>query len=313
MSARSIRALLRLYPRGWRERYGEELAAAIVQAGSEGASGIHLGLDVAAAGVAERLRSAGLIGDGLDREGRARGGLLLVLAAWVLFAVGGIGVEKASEHWAGAVGASVRDLPRAAFETFFVAAALTSLGVLAGVALTAASLRGFIRAGGLPAIRRPLSVAVVLTVAAGVALVPLALWAHRLTNAQRNGHDAAYTAGFLGWVAVFLAGLAAWTVAALVTARRLELGRRLLELESGLAVAVSGSMVLMTAATCVWWGAVARSAPWFLAGTRAGSGGTVAPANLVLPALLMLVASVLGVAGAARARRNLRAAAGVEL
>jgi hypothetical protein len=40
------------------------------------------------------------------------------------------------------------------------------------------------------------------------------------------------------------------------------------------ALGVTIAMVAMTAATAVWWVALADSAPWFLAGGTAGAGGS---------------------------------------
>ena len=76
----TIRLLMCLYPRAWRARYAEELEALIVASSGGGRVPWQIGLDVAVAGVHERLRAAGMSGVG-EPEERVRGGSLVVLCA----------------------------------------------------------------------------------------------------------------------------------------------------------------------------------------------------------------------------------------
>lgn len=306
MSGISLQALLRFYPRAWRARYGDELAALIMQSSGSRRPPWRVSSDIVLAGCRERLRAAGIAGDGLTPHDRAQSGVMLVLWAWVLFVLGGIGVAKVSEHWQAAVALSSRGLPAAAFDALVIAAAIGSLLVLSGIALTCLNLRRFLSAGGWTKVRRPVIRAAILTVLLVVATILLADWAHHLTNLQRNGHDNAYTGVFVLWILLFVACLFSWATATAVTARQIGIRERLLAVETSLAVAVSVAMTVMTVATAVWWGAVAQSAPWFFAGTRPGSVGTVLPLNLVIPACLMVIATALGTGGAARAIRNVR-------
>jgi len=80
--------------------------------------------------------------------------------------------------------------------------------------------------------------------AAAVATVGLVAWAPTLTARQRAGHSLGYAAGLLGWSALVAACLAAWTVAA---------------------------------------AAIARSAPWLLAGRPVGHPGPTLAPQLGLP------------------------------
>jgi hypothetical protein len=152
-------------------------------------------------------------------------------------------------------------------------------------------------------VRRQLLTAGALTVAAVPASVGVIVWAGRLTEAQRDGHDGAYSLAVSLWVLLLTGCLAAWTVAGVALARRLELSSRVLRLEALLAAGVAVTMLSMTAATAVWWAALARSAPWFLAGAPAGSTASPLAPQLLAATILMLLATMLAVAGATRAVR----------
>jgi len=299
VSARVLRLLLWLYPPAWRARYGEELDELVGSARAEQGTA-RIALDLVVAAGRERLRSAGLIGDGITTADRERGGVLLVLAAWSLFVLGGIGVEKASEQWQAAVTGAGRALPAHAFDLLVGAAVGGCLLTLAGITLALGSLRTFLRHGGWRRIRVPILRASALTLATGVALIPLMLWAQRLNVAQRNGHDTTYAVAIALFAALFALCLGAWTLAAVTTARQLDLTPQTLAAEKMLAAGVTAAMCVMTGATAVWWGALASRAPWFFTGTRPGSAGSVLPLNLVVPVVLMLLATVLGALGTRR-------------
>jgi hypothetical protein len=115
-----------------------------------------------------------------------------------------------------------------------------------------------------------------------------------LTSHQRNGHDVAYGVAVVLYALLLLACLAAWTAAAVAVARRLHLASGVLRAEAWLAAGATLAMGAMTAATAVWWGALARSAPAFAGGL---------PPALLGGAVLMACATALAVAGSARAVR----------
>src|SRR5204863_5952572 len=106
-----------------------------------------------------------LAGGGTPAE-RMRGGTLLVLCAWGLFVIAGIGVQKFSEHWQAVTPSGSRALPTAAFDVLVAGAAIASALIVAGVAATLPSLTRFLRTGGW---RRARS----LNVAAGLTLVAI--------------------------------------------------------------------------------------------------------------------------------------------
>lgn len=297
--------LLRVYPAAWRARYGVELAALLEDLDGAARMSWRVKLDVVRGGIVERMRA--LFAGGRSPRERARRGSVLVLYAWMLFVLGGFGVQKASEHWQTVTPAGQRTLPAAAFDALVVTAVVGSILVALGVAAALPGLVRLLRRGAWPAIRLPILVACGLTVATGAATVGLAAWAHSLAPAARNGHDALYTGAFGGWVLLVAACLFAWAAAAAATVRHLGPSARLLRFEARLAAAASVAMVVMTLAAGLWWGGVARAAPWFFEGHPAGAGGSALVANVIAPVALMVCATVLALTGATRALRALPA------
>jgi hypothetical protein len=295
--ARTHRLLLRTYPPAWRARYGEELAALMSDTSGQGRVPWRTWLDVALAGTRERLRAAGVAGDALPPSARSRAGSILVLCAWALFVVGGLAVQRVSEHWQAATPAGDRAVPSAAFTALTVAAAIGTALMLAGAACALPALTAFLRSGGWTALCPRCLRAAWLTAAGAAATTGLVVWAHRLTPSARNGHDTAYAVAFAAWGALMVACLAAWTLAAVTAAQRIDLPRPALGRIAWLAAGVSATMAAMTVATAVWWSQLPAADP------AAGA------SPLMLCALLvMLTATALGIAGARRALTALPAA-----
>jgi hypothetical protein len=288
--------LLAFYPREWRERYGQELLALIEAEAESGRVSLRMKFDVIGAGLAQRLRSSGLRGDELPPEARVRAGLLLVLCSWSAFVVAGVGLQKSSEHWQAATPLSGQALPRAAFDTILLAAAIGSTAIVVGVLLVARPLIALVRSGGWQKIRQPLVRAVSATGLTAAALVAIVIWAHHLSSTQRNGGDVLYSAAFLGLAACGLFTIAAWTGAAVTTARHLPLPSKALRRETWLAALVTMTMATITVATTIWWTAVA--------GTSSNFFGTGFPWTMLALTLTMLGAAGLGLAGTLRAIRT---------
>ena len=282
--------LLRWYPPAWRERYGDELIALMEdEMGDQGPS-VTSKLSIARAGLRERCHEVGLVGDQLPPAERIWAGSLLVLCAWTVFVLAGASFSKTSEHFAQAVPLGSRTMPQDAFD---VVAALGVAGLalvgLGAVAVVPAFVR-FLRGGGWPAIRGHILGAIALTAVMSGSLVPLASWAHHLTEVQRNGGDGIYSAAITVWALLVAVTLAQWTAAGVAAARRIELSQSLVSLEAVCAVALAGVMVVITVATGLWWGAMANSAPWFLSGTAAGTRPSPFTSQLVVTMTMMLAA-----------------------
>jgi hypothetical protein len=137
-----------------------------------------------------------------------------------------------------------------------------------------------------------------------MASVGLIAWAHALTSAQRNGSDWPYTLAFVLWAVLIVATLGVWTITAVVVVRRLALTRSVLAIEALIAGALTAAMVAMTAATAIWWTAIATDAPWFLHGSAPGSAGSAFEPRLALTMALMVSAVIAAIYGTVRAARS---------
>ncbi|MGH2857302.1 MAG: hypothetical protein ACRDMJ_07430 [Solirubrobacteraceae bacterium] len=290
---RSAQRLLRCYPASWRARYGEELVALIADMSDGHRLSWRLRADVAGAGAREWLLGRG-VGD--PRAGGRR-----VLWAWAIFILAGAILAKTSEHWQQALPAAGHPIASVAFAVLQVVAILTAVLVLAGIALAIPSAIAFLRAGGWPQIRRWVLAAAVLTTLLVAATIGLAHWAHTLTPQARAGHDLPYAAAFLAWAALVATSLLCWTRAATVTADRLHLSPRTLLLHARLAPAIAVAMAVMTAATIIWWTAIALVSPGALTGPPTAPHASALVPALVAAAVLMTLATGLAATGARRA------------
>jgi len=299
--------LLRWYPRTWRDRYGDELVALMEDELGEQPPTLRFKVSVARAGLRERAHGTGLIGDQHSPTERTRAGTLLVLCSWTAFVVAGISFSKASEHFAQAVPAASRSLPQDAFIVVAICGLLGSALVVLGGMAALPTFVSFLRDGGWPALRGHVLRACLLTVVTGVALIPLGAWAHHLNQHQRNGGDGIYSAAIAAWAVLVAATLAQWTAAAVAAGRRIDVGHRVLRLEAGLAVAVTGAMFAITTATALWWATIAQRAPWFLQGTATGSNSSPFDPQLVFTLALMSAAALTAGYGVARITRSARA------
>ena len=275
--------LLRAYPPDWRERYGEELASLIDSGSGGGRVSLRVALDVIRAGLAQRLHSSGLLGDDVPPEQRLRAGLLLVLSAWAVFVVAGLGFAKTAEQWQAVTPRPDQGVPATAYDFVLLAAELGTLAVLLGIVLTARPVAAFLRAGGWHVIHRPVLRAFAATGLTALVLLGVVSWAHGLTNEQRNGGDLLYGGAVVVLALCCIASIGLWTRAAVVTAKELALSGPALRLETFLATAATVSMAAMTVSSTIWWASVSSpsSARMFgltflmVAATSGATAGTV--------------------------------------
>jgi hypothetical protein len=264
MSAhRTTRRLVRLYPRAWRERYGNELEALILESSAGRRVTWRTRADVTLSAAREHAHR--LTPSGSPAPERSRAGMMLALWAWMLFVCSGATVQKVSEHWQGSVPSSRRDLPSAAFDALLASASAGGILVLAGLAALLPSAWSLLRTAHGREIRAPLvrsAAATLLALAAGVAIT---VWARHLTTSQRDGHDVAYAAAFAAFALLVALCLATWAATAGALVRQLEISARVLHAEAALACALAGAMFAATTATLLWWSSAASAAPAFLA------------------------------------------------
>jgi hypothetical protein len=306
---RNHERLLRWYPPNWRARYGEGFEALL-----EDTYGQHIAwrarVSIARAGLSERARETGLVGNPTSSNDRLRSGSQLVLCGWSLFMVAGAIFAKFTEHWGVATPLAHRTLASISDAAVrWAGSGGMVLVSLAGLSIIPA-MRRLLRQGGWSHVQR--------SVVRGIAVVSLALlltgavgvWARFLNHQQRNGGSVAYEVVVLLCALALVAAIVAATSTAITVTRQLDLSRRALLSLSTTALAVTVLMAIVTAGTVTWWASEAANAPRFL---RNGIGSGLIPTSSLLPpalvvgVLLMILGLVSALSGVRRVTKGFRA------
>lgn len=302
----TTQSMLRWYPARWRARYGDEFIAMIEDDLGGRPPTTRYRLSIARSGLNEQLRDTGLVGNSVSLPERARGGALTVLCAFALFIIPGVAFAKISEHWDQSIHRGPRHLPAVSFNLLASLAGACGLAVVLSALALLPIFVQFLRAGGWPTIRRRVGWALIATSATAAVGGGLAVWASRLTSHQRNAGFGWYQFVFVIAAILFAVTVATWATAAVAATRRLNIGSGQLKVVGILAVAVAVCMPVMTVAAAVWWGSMATTAPWFLAGTPVGSTSSPLSTNLLVVLVVMTIASGAGVLGLLRVIRSWR-------
>jgi hypothetical protein len=291
--------LVRLYPRAWRERYGEEFVAMLEQSPLS----IRDLFDVALGAVDAWMRPQVVHERRLVMVSRMRGSVLAVLWAWVGLVVAGVGFRKMTEY---------DDFVRAARDSALVGVAFDAVVIWAVVALAA------VTAGCAPVAFAALRKAL----AEGRKDVPLLLCLPLLFGAGFLGYTlilvkviypalgriavqgTVNVAFFLSLVGAFsLAALAsAWAVTAAV--RRVEVGGRTLRFALYPAAVAAAAMVVVLVGTTVWGVTLMAEAPALFSGDE-GILATPTYANWLVIVAVMTVSTAIAVIASIRGLRAL--------
>jgi MFS family permease len=300
------RSMLRWYPARWRNRYGDEFTAMIEDDLGGRPPRLRYRWAIARSGLNEQLREAGVMGNSVSPPERVRGGALTVLCAFALFVIPGVGFAKISEHWDQSIHRGSRHLPAVSFNTLGSIAVACGVAVLVAVLALLPTFVQFVRAGGWPTIRRRVGWAVATTLVTALAGGGLIVWARHLTNHQRNSGFGWYQLMFVIVAILFAVTVATWSAVAVATTRRVKISLAQLRLVGVLAILVAVCMPIMTAAAALWWGSMATTAPWFLAGTAMGSSPSPLAPDLLGVLIVMMIASGAGLLGLLRVIRSWR-------
>jgi len=304
MTAGGYEHLLRWYPSAWRERYGDEMAA-LLEDTYAAASEVPLRqrASLAWSGLAERSRSAGIVGWSPSPDLRLRGGSLLVLCGWVFYVVAGAIFAKSADHWSSGSPSAGHWVATGGFNVVGAAAGGGTLVVVLAALVVLPAFVRFVRSGRWREVSRPVLVALGSGAASALLFVILVAWAHSLSGHERNGGLPIYGWFFVVVSLVFFAALACGTVAAIAVARRLELSHRTLHALGLMAVALVGVMALTIVSLVAWWASEAVHAPGFLAqviGNGMPFQSSVVPPTLLVSGVLMVFGLALGLAGLVR-------------
>lgn len=286
------------YPRTWRERYGDEMAALLEDHATNGRLPLRHKLSVVSGGLAERWHTdAGPVATALQRSGAVQ-----VLCAWTAFAIGGINFAKFSEHWQSTVNPAHRNVASASYVVVQGGALLATVLIVVGAMIVVPSFLRYVRREGWRELLARIRIPAALSVASGLSLLGIVLWAHTLSVAQRNGGDGVYSLAVSVFSLLAVVCLTSWTVVVARFVFQLDLSAAVVRGEAVLAALLTGLMAVMAAAVVVWWAAMATHAPGFFPsgeGSYASSGSAIAPA-MILTIVVMGSALVLALGGVFR-------------
>jgi hypothetical protein len=301
--------LLRWYPPSWRSRYGEGFAALLDDTYAQDISR-RVRTSIARAGLIERARVTGLVGEAANSNDRLLSGSHLVLCGWALFIVAGAMFAKFTEQWGVAIHRTHRTLPSIGDSAVHWAGAVGMALVLAAGLFVFPALTRLLRVGGWSRIRRSLMKSVSVLAVALILTAAMALWAHLLNNGQRNGGSVVYEVAFLLYSLALVTVIGTVTSTVISITRQLVLSRRSLVILSTTALAVTLLMTIVIAGTLTWWASEAVYAPQFLRHSI-GSGlfltSSSFPPTLLLLVLLMILGLVTALSGVKRVVRGYRA------
>ncbi len=295
------RNLLHWFPSAWRVRYGEELVALMEDTYGGERIPLREQVSIARVGLTRRLLGSGA---GAPPDEKVSSGSLLVLAGWACLVVAGCGYAKFAEHWEGAVPAHDLALPTAGFDAVQTAATVGAIVVALATLLAVPSFLRLLRAGGWPAVRRPVVRAIVATAVAISSTAVVIAWSHHVGVAV---HPGGWRVGVIGtfWILSMLSALACGTAAVFAVVPRLTLPRGVLVAVGALALVLGLAMVAVVTGTVLWWVALATDTPSFFAG-RSGLFDTPAPPTVVGGGLVMAAGLALGMYGSVRVVRSMR-------
>jgi hypothetical protein len=235
-----------------------------------------------------------------------RSGSLLVLCGWALFVIAGSAFAKMTEHWVGSTPQGDRALPTNAYDAVRVAASVGLVIVIVAAAIALPAVSRFILDGGWAKVRRPVGRALIISTTTALLTIGMIVWVHHVGPAQHNGGWGTHLVGSF-WALLVIASIGSCTLAVAAVARRLRFSEPLLRLEGLLAVLLTLAMITIMAGALVWSVSIANHAPLLLSGSGSGLFGVPGPPAEIITGLLMLAGLILGVGGAGRVARSIRA------
>jgi hypothetical protein len=300
------RRMVRLYPRTWRDRYGEEFLAML----EESPASVRDFLDVAFGALDAWLRPQVASERRLVMVERMRGSVLLVLWAWAFLVVAGVGFRKMTEY---------EDFVRAARDNAAVGVAFYAVVIGAVLALAAVVV------GGTPVAFAALWKALAegrkgvpllfcvpllsLTGFVGYALVLVRVVYPALGHIAV--HDPVNVALFLSLVGAFLLAALASTWAVSAAVRCSEVGRRPLRFALYSATVAAFAMAVVLLGTAVWGLALRAQAPALYAGND-GLLSTPTYATWLAIVVVMAASTAVALGATVRGLRALRPENSVE-
>ena len=311
----------RWYPKGWRERYGDEFVARLEETYAGERVPLRATLSIVRAGTYERACELGVVGNSVDDDRALTGSALAVLMSWTVFVVAGLVFAKYVEHWQWVTPANEHTLPTVAYDAVATAAIVGAVIALSAALVTLPALIRLVRHQGWRTVATPFRRSIVAGLCALVFTTALVVTAHQMRGSRAASFWPDRVVFLLWFVVVVVAIFIGGASAAAVT-RRVELTTRTTQTLGCLALAMNVVLLAIFAGVLTWWGAVAANAPWYFSSkilnapassspnsfTVVGSMSHAEPVLLIVMSLAMLISLLVALHGAARITTRLRRA-----
>jgi hypothetical protein len=275
---RQARRLMRVYPKSWRERYGDEFAELLISEIEEEPSSWRRTTNVVVTGCLTRLVPTGLAGQGLQPAEQARASVVSLgcaLAAFLAFGIAMWSQLTIGWQWSrpDTVGTTTAMVAMSAAMVIFC-----TLGLLAALPIAWAVLMRFVQRQGRSLLRPTLVFVAGVTLLivgarhfgngwpgtgghpwADQGMVPGGMaaftWASTLSVSSYWIHPGAlssFPTVELVWMAISPIAIVGVVLGAATTVRRLELRPRVLRYESRLGSLASFAMIAFLTGCCFW-------------------------------------------------------------
>ncbi len=297
-----VRVVLRLYPRRWRDRYGEEFASLLTEMTGAAPWPARAGLigNAISGALDARLNPPG----GSTMPDRIRRSLATAACAVVAFVIAAAGFQKMTEYPDFTAAARQHAAIGASYSILRIAAIVAGVAVLAGALPIAWIVLRQAVTGRRADLIRPLIIAPA-AVSSWLAIV--------LVFVRLSGHPQVHSAANIAAVAIVLplgvAAAAACGWAAVVIVQRADLAPRLLRTEVLPMAVLSVCMAVVTGAD-ISWGLAVRAADGALFHSDNGLVATSLPPSWAGGVVVLLAVTVVTAAATVRAARTLRVPAG---
>ena len=292
-----VRAMLGCYPPRWRQRYGEEFAALLIDltAGAPRAAQVRLVADAIGGGVYARLH---LRGGNVMPEG-TRGPIAATACAVMIFAAAIAGLGKMREGPGFGAITDGHATVAVSVDLIRATAVLAVLAVLAGALPLAWTVIRQAVTARRPDLIRPLAIG---PSAAGGWLAAASITARLTSATHRNSGPNITAAVIFTLLGAGVAAICAWAMITVV--RRADLTPRLLRAEVIPMAILSLCMTVATAAD-IGWGLAIKGADTALFHSDNGLIATPLAPNWAGSAIVLAVAAAVATAATVRAARQL--------
>ena len=293
-----VRALLSLYPRRWRARYGAEFAALLVDMAGPARWPARACLiaDAAAGALDARLTALG----GSAMPDRIRRSMATVACAVVVFIIAGAGFQKMTEYSDFRAAAHEHAAIAVSFNILRIAAILAGVAVLAGALPVAwSAIRQAVAARRTDLIRP-----MVIGPAAVIGwLVIVAIIARSVRHPQVHSAANIAAVAAVALLGAAAAAVCAWSAVAIV--RRADLAPGLLRTEVVPMAVLTACMAVVTGAD-ISWGLALRAADGALFRSDNGLLATAVPPSWAGGVIVLAAVTAVTAAATVRAARTLR-------